>query len=122
MLNSLISSVTPLVTPKVSYERLINILAVILAFWLLYSILETKMPGLKPTSVALFCCFLAVYFSPQVSLIMAILNTHNTRTDNVQIVGVMNVSHQETKTKNVTLVYSRNRISCAIFEQSSKIV
>ena len=76
---------------------------------------------LKPTSVALFCCFLAGYFFPQVLLIMAILNTHKTRTDNVRIVDVTNVSHQETKTKNVTLVYLRNRISCAIDAQSSKM-
>ena len=28
---------------------------------------ETKMLALKPTSVALFCCFLAVYFFPDVN-------------------------------------------------------
>ena len=53
---------------------------------------------------------------------MAILNTLKTRTDNVGIVDVTNVSHQETKTTNVTLVYSWNRISCAIYAQSSTII
>ena len=50
------------VTPKVTYERLINVLPVILVAF--YSISETKMLVLKPTSVA-------VYFFQQVSLIMA---------------------------------------------------
>ena len=65
-----------MVTPKVRYERLINILAEILPFWLLHSIFETKILVLKPTSVALFCCFLVVHFFPQVSLIMAIHTKH----------------------------------------------
>ena len=55
---------------------------------------------LKDTSVGLFYCFLAVYFFPA-----SFTNygnrptyTHKTRTDNVLIVDVTNVSHQETKT------------------------
>ena len=120
----LISSITPMDTPKVLYERLINILAVILPFWWLYSIFETKMPVLRPTSVGLFCCFLAVYSFPQVSLIMAILNTHKTRTDNVLIVDVTNVSHQETKTKNVRnfSIFTDQDLLCHLYVQSSKII
>ena len=57
-----------MVTPKVGYERFINILAVILPFLVaeiivcMYSIFETKMVVTKPTSVALFCCFFVIYF------------------------------------------------------------
>ena len=55
-----------MVTPKVGYERFINILAVILPFLvaeiIVHSIFETKMLVTKPTSAALFCCFLVVYF------------------------------------------------------------
>ena len=57
---------------------------------------------LKQAGDAFFCCFQAVSFFPQVSLIMAILNTHKTRADNVRMVDVTNVSHQETKNKSVT--------------------
>ena len=74
---------------------------------------------LKPTSVALFCCFLAVYFFLKVSLIMAILNTRKTRTDNVRIVDVTNVSHEETKTKKSNFGMFTEK---EIYVQSSKIV
>ena len=92
-----------MVTLKVGYERFINILAVILPFLvaevIVHSIFETKMLVTKPTCkrclILLFSCGL---FFPQVSLTMAILKTHKTRTDNERMVDVTNVSHQETKT------------------------
>ena len=72
---------------------------------------------LKPTSVAIFCCFLAVYFFPQVSLIMAILNTHKTRTDNVRVVDVTNISHQETKTCNFG-IFTEQYLLCNLVKSS----
>ena len=47
---------------------------------------------LKPTSVALFSFFLVVNFFLKVSLIMAILKTRKTRTNNVRIVDVTKVT------------------------------
>ena len=62
---------------------------------------------LKLTSVALISFFLAVYFFLKVSLIMAILNTRKTRTDNVPNSGRDKcfASRNENKKKKLWYVY-----------------
>ena len=80
-----------MVTRKFRYECLIKILTVILPFWLLNSIFQTKMLVLKPTTLV----FLRLIFRLVSDECFA------SRSEN----------------KNATLVYLRNKISCAMYVQ-----
>ena len=67
---------------------------------------------LKPTSVALYFFVFLRSISPASFIHYG--NTHKKRTDNVPIVDVTNVSHQETKGKSVTLasVFTEQDLLC----------
>ena len=86
---------THAVTPKVTYERLINVLPVILRFgsFIVFLKLKASAKANKRCLILLFSCGL-----------------------------FLSASFTHYGTQNVTLVYLRNRISCAIYVQSSKIV
>ena len=82
-----------MITLKVTYERLINVLPVNLRFGSFIAFFETKLLVLKQTSVALFVVFLRYIFPRKFYS-----RTKHELTD-ARIVDMTNFSQQEAKTK-----------------------